>query len=53
MNEKVVSIGKRSKGKLEHIESITIQSESPAGDYKDALVIFFLDCMERDGVLAP
>jgi hypothetical protein len=47
--QKTCSIGKRKKGKLEHIQSITIEQESTTGDYKEALVIWFAGCIERDG----
>jgi hypothetical protein len=46
---KIVSVGKRKKSSLEHIQSIVVESESPSGDYKQALVIWFTGCMERDG----
>jgi hypothetical protein len=50
MMSEIVSIGKRKKSKLEHIQSIIVKTDSPSGDSKDALVLFFVDCAERDGV---
>lgn len=46
----IVSIGKRKKSKLEHIRNIVVETDSSSGDSKEALVLFFVNCAERDGV---
>jgi hypothetical protein len=50
MNENIVSIAKRKKSKIEHVASMIVKSDTPTGDYKDALLSFFLSCAERDGI---